>query len=214
VSERYPDERVAREIGIDAPVVPLIELSSGQIDYWSSIHQSWREDTSHPTTRKIVYHTTSITVYWGSLGTVEKHQLFRAEWPGLRRQPDGNLTFEAPGAGHPHWQIDVYQNRVREIEKDRERLTELGRTLSELTPVEDFAEIVVEELSPRTDLSNALHLARLSRVHFASSTRWATQCWTGDPLRSESHATSPNSVEEIRNWVSSTIRYIQRELAR
>ena len=145
---------------------------------------------------------------------IDKLQLFRAEWAGLRTQSAGVFIFEAQGAGHPHWQFDVYETRAGAVEQERQRVHELAKALDEITSVEDFGEIVVAELAPERVLSQNRCMQHLSRAHFASCAAWSKFPWTGDANETRTHAQGPASVKEIENWVSSTLIYIGQELNR
>lgn len=153
--------------------------------------------------------------FFGKEGDREKVQLFRAEWPGLRPQAGGSVEFEAPGAGHPHWQFDAYQHHVRETQAAQQRLNDLGRLLSEELPeAEDFADTVIENLSFEEEAERIAHMQRLTRMHFASSTRWAEHPWDGDETNAESHAEAPTNLGEILNWITSTLLYVKYEASR
>jgi hypothetical protein len=212
-SQNFLDQKASRARGAETPVVPLILTKSSNVDYWLSLHQEWQEDSS-PRARRLIYYTTSLTVFFGPATSNEKLQLFRAEWPGVRLQTDGTYVFEAMGAGHPHWQFDAYQSRAREIESERLRLIELGHTLNDLYRVEDFSETIITELSSEDLAARDRCLKRLTRIHFASCANWAVLPWTGDDLITESHARGPKNPREIINWIVSTIRYIQSEVRR
>lgn len=209
VSQQHMSERTRRDRGGSVLVVPLIDSSTQSFFYWMSFQQKWSEP--YRTNENFVYHTTSLTVYFGKQYNEEKVQLFRAEWPGLRSQADGSLQFEAQGAGHPHWQFDAYGHRSRE-RYDQETLDRIGNVLEEKPPeVEDFA-----DSAPYTFSNEELELAslaqRLTKVHFASSTRWADNPWNGDVSSPEPHAQAPAALREILNWTVSTISYIQHEV--
>lgn len=210
---RASRQKVGRRRGGDVPIVPLLPDEPEEISYWLGLHQRWVEDP-RPNSQLLVYHTTGITVYFGRINDLEKVQLFRAEWPGLRLRSDGTTIFEAPGAGHPHWQFDAYHSRARQLDAERGRMAELSRTFNEMYEVEDFDSVLAEELAPEPLQRMNDCMSRLSRVHFASSTRWAQDPWDGDEQHLAMHASSPQDETEILNWVASTLIYVQRELLR
>ncbi len=211
---RYIGEKVTRELGVDVPVVPLIASRHDGIKYWLSLHQSWGEPTD-PRARNFVYHTTGITVFFGSEGNKDKVQLFRAEWPGTRIRAGGEVEFEAPGAGHPHWQFDAYQHHIREAKNAQQRLDDLGNLLSEEFPgAEDFGDTVFEMRSAEEEAEWIAHMQRLTKIHFASSTRWAEDPWRGDETNTQPHAKTPADTSQILNWATSTLVYVQREISR
>jgi hypothetical protein len=214
VNGSYVNEKVLRERGGDVPVVPLLVTQNRTIRYWISIHQSWSE----PEDRRretFLYHTTGMTVFFGKEGAKEKIQLFRAEWPGLRKRHDGLVEFEAPGAGHPHWQFDAYQQHLRERRDEEQRRAELEDFLKQEHPeAENFSDTVIENLSSEEEAERIAHTKRLTKIHFASSTRWAETPWDGTVSSLHSHAQAPASLNEIINWVTSTISYVQQEASR
>lgn len=211
---RYAAERASRDLGVDVPIVPLIGTRNEPTRYWLSLHQSWAEPAD-PRSQNFVYHTTSITVFFGKEASREKMQLFRAEWPGLRIRLGGNVEFEAPGAGHPHWQFDAYQQHIRETKAEQQRLNDLEQLLNEELPeAEDFADTVIEKLSSEEESERVARMQRLTKMHFASSTRWARSPWDGDRTSTESHASAPTDLSEALNWITSTLVYIQHEIAR
>lgn len=211
----YSNEKALRERGAEITVVPLLHFARSQAPrYWVNFHQSWSE----PVTRRretFLYHTTGITVFYGDQGDEDKMQLFRAEWPGLRQMRDGSVEFEAPGAGHPHWQFDAYQHHLRERRAEQQRRNELEVFLKEAQPeAEDFAELVITGPSIDKESELTTYMQKLTRVHFASSTRWADNPWKGDLSDVQAHTHAPSSLDQILNWSTSTISYIQQETSR
>lgn len=125
------------------------------------------------------------------------------------------MEFEAPGAGHPHWQFDAYQHHLRERREERQRRNELDNLLMEEQPeLEDFAALVIPDPSIDREAELIAHMQRLTKIHFASSARWAENRWSDETSNVESHAQSPAHLEEILNWIVSTISYIQQEVSR
>ena len=213
VCSKFPYEIAIRERGGSVPVVPVLESEVSELRYWLSLRQEWREDSA-PRSNRLVYHTTGLTVFLGGAGSRDKLQLFRAEWAGVRKQSAGVFIFDAPGAGHPHWQFDVYESRAGEVEEERKRVEGLARALGEITEVGEFSEAVVAELSPEAVLDRNFWIRRLSRAHFASCANWSKFPWTGDESQTKAHAQGPADVSEIRNWIISTLVYLIKELAR
>lgn len=212
--KRYPSERVLRERGGKVPVVPLSNDHNQTVLYWMSLRQSWVE-SANPRRNRLVYHTTGMTVFFGEERTDEKTQLFRAEWPGLRERVDGSVEFEAPGAGHPHWQFDAYQHHLRERREEKQRREELDNLLREGQPeLEDFGDLIAPDTPTDKESELVAHMQRLTKIHFASSTRWAENRWNDEVSNVESHAQSPANLEEVFNWIVSTISYIRQEATR
>lgn len=209
------NERALRERGSEVPVVPLLPPERSQsIRYWMSLHQSWSEPAARRQ-RSFLYRTTGITIFYGKESDTDKIQLFRAEWPGLRQLNDESVVFEAPGAGHPHWQFDAYQQHLRERRKEQQRRDELEAYLKEERPeAENFTDTVYVSTAPDEESELATHMQRLTRVHFASSTRWADTPWDGRVADLQAHAHAPANLDQILNWVTSTILYIRQEVSR
>jgi len=211
--ENFPHQRVLRGRGGYIPVVPLLMRNGEDTDYWLSLHQNWREEQRRATT-SLLYGTTSLTVYYGLDTEEDKLQLFRAEWPGVRSLPNGEFTFEASGADHPHWQIDVYQNYKNEVASAQKRLQDLIEIFRGAPQVEDFGKVVEEEIMADLARGREMCLQRLSRIHFAQRALWPVNPWRGDENTASSHAMAPVDVKEVANWCSSTILYVARELSR
>jgi hypothetical protein len=214
--------RIIRDRGGVTPIVPLLEEEDHtNASYWLSFYQSWSQNPN-PKREQLIYNTTSITVYFGDPTSPEKLQvflqLFRAEWPGVRVHfagRDENFVFEAPGAGHPHWQFDAYQTRATEVEVERQRLLDVSRALEQNLPeVEDFGELAVSELSSEEEERRLLCMGQVTRVHFASNAEWATTRWYGNELETKAHARGPANANEIIRWAISSLVYIQSELRR
>ena len=51
-----------------------------------------------------------LTVHVGEVGDPVKPQLLRLEWPGLRDWDRSGVGFQSSGAGHPHWQVDLFES--------------------------------------------------------------------------------------------------------
>ncbi|MEJ7575619.1 MAG: hypothetical protein WKF74_01285 [Pyrinomonadaceae bacterium] len=219
--DKFRDQNVTRERGGNVSIVPLFETTLDDTRYWLSLHQSWRDDPQ-PRSRQLVYRTTSLTVFFGRAESEEKVQLFRAEWVGVGAQRievsrgrfEEIYTFEAPGAGHPHWQYDAYQARAHQIEESRQRLKETSRVLNDIYDTKDLDEDIVKSLSDVDAAEHNTCMQRITRMHFASRADWAASPWDGDDTATYSHARFPIDTSEILNWVISTLIYIQRELNR
>lgn len=209
----YMHEKALRERGADVPIVPLSIARTREIRYWISLYQSWREPRSSRK-KSFLYHTTGITVFCGK-EYEEKIQLFRAEWPGLREMRDGSVEFEASGAGHPHWQFDAYQHHLHERQQEQYRHDALIDLLDEKEPeAKNFTDEVFTGPSSDKEYELTTHMQQLTRVHFASSTRWTENLWSGELSDVNLHAQAPASLNELINWIVSTISYIQQETSR
>jgi len=216
-SNSFRSMKAIRERGQITSVVPLLHEDHADFSYWLGYHQSWRANPV-PRLRQLMYNTTGITVYFGDPNNEEKVHLFRAEWPGVRAQRSGKdeiFVFEAPGAGHPHWQFDAYQTRSIQVEEERQRLTDISRVLKDARlELEDFGDVVMSELVSMEEVRRHVCMQRLTGVHFASNAEWASKRWNGDAAETQSHTRGPMNTTEILNWTVSSIIYIQRELSR
>jgi len=133
----------------------------------------------------------------------------------LRQLNDESVVFEAPGAGHPHWRFDAYQQHLRERREEQQRRDELEAYLKEEHPeAENFTGTVFVRATSDEESELATHVQRLTRVHFASSTRWADNPWNGQVEDLQAHAHAPASLDQILNWVTSTIVYLRQEVSR
>jgi hypothetical protein len=208
----FPHVEAVRERGADTPIVPLFSTQSRAPKCWISLHQSWSEPVSGRS-KSLTYHTTSITVFCGAVQK-EKIQLFRAEWPGLRKLHDDSVEFESPGAGHPHWQFDAYQQHLRERQEEEQRRAIWEELNEEQPEAKEFTDEVFKGESLDHDSELPAHMQRLTKIHFASSTRWANNPLDSEVSNVEAHAHAPSSVNEILNWSTSVIAYIQQEISR
>lgn len=211
-ASKFATQRVFRQRGGATPIVPLLDPALTTTPYWISIHQSWGASPDARLAR-LVYRTTSLTIYAGLAEVQEKLQLFRAEWPGYQQLQGGTITLEAPGAGHPHWQFDAYESRVVQVEETIVRLQQLGKELDEVHEVEDFSEAVLNDFKENAPVA-ARPALKLDRIHFASCANWAESRWTGDEKNTLQHARGPTDTSEVFNWVTSVVHYLQQELRR
>src|SRR5438067_352272 len=70
----FPDQYALRDLGANAPLVPLLGDNRTNIRYWLSLYQNWQEDP-RPNSRKLIYYTTGITVFFGLAESLDKMQL-------------------------------------------------------------------------------------------------------------------------------------------
>src|SRR5580700_10068968 len=141
-------ETVNRERGGRVSVNPL--LLTVDTTYWFS----WRERWDYVAGSKSPwrFRESGITIFEGRVSAPEKIQLFRIEWPGFSSWQPGTIGWQAPGAGHPHWQFDA----LRELEErfKRQRTVDaIEQQLSLDQEAEEFNEAtlvaVAEQPHPR-----------------------------------------------------------------
>jgi len=180
-------------------VAPFVELKD---DLWSWLgyHEEWADDPGGRG-RRLSFRSSSLTIYFGRAHENPKPQMFRAEWAGLARWGGAkDYIFQAPGAGHPHWQFDAIESLKRlddaeEVAALRELLTGGGDAVSKFQPN-----------GTRASLADSLSDHSLSRIHFASAAAW----WKlGEP-----HAHGPGKPDDIRSWLAGSLAYIAEELGR
>jgi len=187
--------------------LPLFPGDLDKLPYWISWLEEW------DVVRGDVYRfrSTNLTFFKGPIGAGAKIQLFRAEWPGLADWGNGEIGWQAPGAGHPHWQFDAAQF-IADKSIRRERVRRLITALKNGGEPEEFGEQFIDSLSEFAE-PDAVD-ARWARLHFACQANWAKSRWTGDINATEHHAHSPASVVEIRRWIYSVLEYIRHEIQR
>lgn len=207
-----------RELAGRVPVVPLFPRDDfGRATYWMSWYQSWKRVGPG----RAAYHTTGFTVFRGAERDQSKLQLFRVEWAGVRGVGKGEPIYEAPGAGHPHWQVDAPGLLMR-IGAAREEAyrSYLAELLEQDVPkLEEFEPEMVEapEFSsgpPHPPQPLSIDDMRWTRMHFASCAFWHAAPLDGSSRSVRQHARGPASPAELRNWSVSVVRYLQQELQR
>lgn len=120
-----------------------------------------------------------------NLDTTRSQQIMRLEWEG--RSAGG--TFEAPNAGHPHWQIDAIPS-------------------SNAPSYAPTNVVSMEQLDSKPSMS------WLSRIHLASAAEgWARESgWSGDEVDCHVHANSPETLDALQAWTRSGARYLYQQL--
>lgn len=197
-------ERVRRNRGPDTFVIPSWQLAGEEIA-WLGYREEWLPERATGHGPRFSFRSMSATVHFGPMGIVEKPQIFRTEWSGISSWSGGADSFQADGAGHPHWQFDAIESLMpnQEASEAQEILEALKEVTSPSAP-RDFApaESTLSEVS-RTALG-----MKLSRIHFASAAAW----WKA--RGEDAHAHSPNSIGELSRWLENTLTYVSRELTR
>jgi hypothetical protein len=98
-------ERIERNRGA-ASVVPFAPLPVG-LSAWLGYQEVWDQEGGRA---RFVFRQAGLTVHIGEVGDPVKPQLLRLEWPGLRDWDRSGVAFQGSGAGHPHWQVDMFES--------------------------------------------------------------------------------------------------------
>lgn len=186
-------ERIARNRGT-ASVAKFLPLPD-DLFAWLGYQEIWDVENA----RTFTFRQAGLTVHIGEAGDPVKPQVFRLEWPGLRDWDRSGIGFQSPGAGHPHWQIDVLES-LHELHDD-------GAFDPESTEVvEEFGS---ERASP--SLSDRVRALTLERMHLASAAPW----WQSRPTEyGQPHLNAPAAQEDLLRWLTSALAYIRQELQR
>jgi hypothetical protein len=208
----FPTEIAQREIGGTIPVVPLLEVglaSGSDAERW---WLSWGERWTTGKRSKLEFDASNLAVFWDD-PTDERIQMFRAEWSGVKRTAT-SAEFTGGNAGHPHWQFDALRIHCRQL-SDRMAGWRAERALASLVnAAPDAAEPI--DFAPERELELGIWNGReldWCGIHFASNAAWANVPWIGGSP-TPGHAHAPIDVIELRNWVTSTVRYIAYEVAK
>lgn len=189
-------ERISRNRGGQTWVAPLCEVSSNLLA-WLGWQESWEIPAGQ---RNYRFKTTGLSVYLGKRNEAVKPQLLRLEWPGYANWSGSQkASFQSPGAGHPHWQVDLVQSLAAAPQSP-----DFEATAGEI--VYDFdAEVrepTVDELARRFSVE---------RMHLASAARWWLPS-AGDGI--DHHVNAPPDIQALDRWLSESILYLRQELGR
>ncbi|TGR83014.1 hypothetical protein EN866_34490 [Mesorhizobium sp. M2D.F.Ca.ET.223.01.1.1] len=187
-------ERIERNHG-SATVVPLVQLPDN-LSGWLGYQEVWDLELGRS---PYAFRQASLTVHVGEVGDPVKPQLLRLEWPGLRDWDRSGIGFQSPGAGHPHWQLDLLESlaALRDpAEFDPDRANDL----------EDFETIVAEPT-----LADRLSRLTVERMHLASAAPW----WAAHPGRfGAPHLNAPTTQDDLTRWLAASTAYVIQELSR
>lgn len=188
-------ERVtSRNHGGSVFVVALCGLPR-DLKAWLGVQEVWEALAGQ---RLYVFRHLSLTVYVGFEGDPVKHQVLRAEWPGFKEWPGTGLGFQSPGAGHPHWQIDVLQT-IR-----------AARTTPSF-PAGDQAPRDFDAAVTTRGLEELVGSMTVERMHLASGASW----WRRQvPGAMPAHMNAPDDEADLARWMAGCIPYLQQELRR
>lgn len=197
-------EVIQRNRGRAAQVAPAWRLS-GETFAWIGYREEWALEPAAGATQRYSFRSTGITIHFGSIGEIDKPQMFRAEWSGFAKWSGDSYAFQAGNAGHPHWQFDAVDS-LSSDEYSNEAKSLIGEIKSSDT--EDIIREFSEEMISDGIQNNLTCAKKLSRVHFASAASW----WKSDV--SGAHAHAPNSVADLSTWLEGTLAYLSEELVR
>lgn len=188
-------ERVVRNRGGAANVAPLCSLPK-ELVAWLALQEVWDVKTG---AKPFVFRQLGLTIHFGFRGDPIKPQVLRLEWPGVRDWTGAGIAFQTPGAGHPHWQIDILQS-IAQSGKAEAFVVDLPEV------IEDFE---VETAMPR--LEDLLQSMTIENIHLASAARW----WLPSlPDQGSHHMNAPPDSAALSRWLSEGVQYVRQELAR
>lgn len=186
-------ERIDRNRGT-ASVAQLLHLPDN-LFAWLGYQEIWDLEGG----RTFAFRQAGLTVHVGEEGDPLKPQLFRLEWPGLRDWDRSGIGFQSPGAGHPHWQIDVFESL-----HEQRGSTKFDPDLGE--EVENFDVAVI-----MPTLSGRIRALTFEKMHLASAAPW----WLSRPAEfGLHHLNAPASQEDLLRWLAAALAYIKQELSR
>ena len=195
-------EFISRNRGGSTPVAPFLHLRDG-LWVWLGYHEEWDEQRRVGNVRRYSFRSVGLSVHFGIKNNIFKPQMFRAEWAGWANWEGSNYGFQAPDAGHPHWQFDALDSLPDETLSQRASQI-LSRLKNHGQPeVRDFIPHLTE-----VDVRDMVTVQKLSRVHFASAAAW----WKSSPQNTHVHG--PNDIKDVQNWVRHSLDYIKLELNR
>jgi len=185
-------ERVTRNRGGASFVAPISVLRDDFLA-WLGLQEVWDVGSGQ---RPYAFKQLGLTVHFGYIGDPVKPQVFRSEWVGVSDWEGSGINFQSPGAGHPHWQIDILETmRVAAdpaaFARDSEYVRDFGA---------DF---------PSVD--SLVRSVTIERMHFASAAHW----WALPRADGRSlHVNAPGDDADLTRWLESSLAYIKQELQR
>jgi hypothetical protein len=191
-------ERVQRNMGRPAFVAPFTQIGRSNLKSWLGFQEQWELASRD----RYSFHHVSLTVHFGYENEITKPQIFRSEWPGVRRWGGQAIGFQSPGAGHPHWQFDLIESISKDDVRSEQKI--LARLRDQ--------EIVVDFQSP-SSVADSIVAARsvsLQRMHFASAAPW----WLNSVAGQDLHTNAPKNPNEILRWILACVTYMRQELDR
>ena len=187
-------ERIERNRGV-ASVVPFASLPVG-LSAWLGYQEVWDQESGRT---PFVFRQAALTVHIGEVGDPLKPQLLRLEWPGLRDWDRSGVGFQSSGAGHPHWQIDLFESlhATHDLPAFKPELVE---------ELEDF-----DTIAAVPSLSDRITGLTFERMHLASAAPW----WSDRPAEFEfHHLNAPTDEAALSRWLGAAVTYIRQEMSR
>lgn len=197
-------ERVSRNRGASTYVAPLMCLNSA-LWAWVGYKEEWSPEPPAGQTKRFSFKSAGITIYLGLRASLQKPQLFRAEWAGWAKWDGTSYGYQAGDAAHPHWQFDVLDSLKRD--EVAERAATYLAVLKEEHYANDLEEFVPNGLGEE-EVYDLVSTSNISRIHFASAAAW----WRVKP--DDAHAHAPTEASEIQVWLDRTLSYVTTELCR
>lgn len=189
-------ERVQRNRGSSVFVVPIAKLPSDLVA-WLGVREVWECQTG---AKPYIFKELGLTVHFGFENDPVKPQVFRLEWPGVRDWTGAGPSFQASGAGHPHWQFDLTQS-LSAFETE-----EVGPSFEEEDELEEFDAVVSEP-----SLRSLLQSLTIEKMHLASAAPW----WLPTPSTGGVHHTNaPPDISSLTRWAAHGVSYLRQELRR
>lgn len=195
-------EYIKRNRGRNVFVFPAWELRQDEYA-WIGYREEWAIEPAAGKHERLSFKSIGLTVHYGGLGEGNKPQMFRIEWAGFANWSGGSPSFQAKGAGHPHWQFDAMDSTISE-----RRNTEASDLLESIREIdgEQTAQTFLPDAN-QLQSDRSLYLgSRLSKMHFACSTTW----WN----KGEAHMHQPRTLNDIVIWLENALQYIGQELKR
>lgn len=187
-------ERIDRNRG-SATAFPLVPLPDN-LSAWLGYQEVWDLESGR---LPYVFRHASLTVHVGEMGDSVKLQLLRLEWPGLRDWDRRGVSFQSPGAGHPHWQLDLLESLAALRES-------VDFTPDGKDEVEDFDALVAAPT-----MAERVSRLTVERMHLASAAPW----WAPQPGPfGVHHLNAPANQDELTRWFTASVSYLVQELSR
>lgn len=187
-------ERITRDRGGASWVAPLCEMPSN-LFAWLGWQETWELTTGQ---RPYRFKNMGLTVYLGKRHEAIKPQFLRLEWPGITKWEGPEVSFQSPGAGHPHWQIDLMRSLAQYHPADFQP--------DPVERVEDFEDALQEP-----EIDDLVRRLSVERMHLASAAPWWLPAQPGDFGH---HMNAPSDLPALNRWLNQSILYLRQELAR
>jgi len=219
VSSRGEAFTLERDLGGPALLVPILSKDMMHERYWLSVSMVWDPPLGGKRDRKLIYRSSQVSIYQARYAETEYLQLVRAEWTGKRLTGKDDCEFDSESAGHPHWHVDAVSVVRGHLQKEREAQTEHQRIRDRLmreaaTEREyiDFDELLKatepsERRSPLDELDDTL-----SSLHLAQCAGWHACAWDGSASTTSAHAHNPRAIDQVTDWILSTVTYLKHEI--